>query len=317
MTEQRNSAAQGAVGLVLMALAACSPGSNVDIGSGQSPDPVAADFPMAYVKRTLPMDMAQAQDSLVELRDATPDADADVYVRDRADPTAPEHNITERITGNDLYDVRDVDVSYDGASIVFAMRGPLDMNQDEEDPPTWNIWEYVFATDTLHRVITSDIIAEEGQDIAPHYLPDGRILFSSTRQKQSKAVLIDEGKPQFEAQTTSRNEPAFVLHVMNPDGTNIRQVSFNTDHDIDPTVLRSGKLMWSRWDNAPGGRNGIHLFQSNPDGTGIELLYGAQSHDTGTNNSNIEFVKTREMPNGNILALVRPRDDAEIGKAHV
>jgi len=316
--ERRKSAARHTMRVVVRAaaacaalgvLAACSPGTNVDIGSGQDADPVAADFPMAYIKRTLPVE----QDDLTQQRDAIPDADADVYYRDRADPTAPEHNITARVTGDDLYDVRDVDVAYDGTAIVFAMRGPLDENQDEEDPPTWNVWEYVFATDTLRRVITSDIIAEEGHDVAPHYLPDGRILFSSTRQRGSKAVLIDEGKPQFEAQTTNRNEPAFVLHVMNPDGTNIRQVSYNTDHDIDPTVLRSGKIMWSRWDNAPGGRNGIHLYQANPDGTGIELLYGAQSHATGTDDSNIEFVKTREMPNGRIMVLVRPRTDTDFG----
>ncbi len=63
-------------------------------------------------------------------------------------------------------------------------------------------------------MIPSDVIADEGQDVSPHYLPDGRILFSSTRQRQSKAILLDEGKPQFEAQTESRNEPQFVLHVM-------------------------------------------------------------------------------------------------------
>jgi len=298
-----------AVCAALGVLAACSPGTNVDIGSGQDADPVAADFPMAYIKRTLPVE----QDDLTQQRDAIPDADADVYYRDRADPTAPEHNITARVTGDDLYDVRDVDVAYDGTSIVFAMRGPLDANQDEEDPPTWNVWEYVFATDTLRRVIASDTIAEEGHDVAPHYLPDGRILFSSTRQYDSWAVLLDEGKEGFEAQTTDRDEPAFVLHVMNPDGTSIRQVSYNTDHDLDPTVLRSGKILWSRWDNAPGGRNGIHLYQANPDGTGIELLYGAQSHATGTDGSNIEFVKAREMPNGRIMVLVRPRTDADFG----
>jgi len=300
-----------AVCAVLGALAACSPGTNVDIGSGQDADPVAADFPMAYIKRTLPVE----QDDLTQQRDAIPDAGADVYFRDRADPTAPEHNITERITGNDRYDIRDLDVAYDGTSIVFAMRGPLDENQDEEDPPTWNIWEYVFATDTLRRVIATDFVAEAGQDVAPHYLPDGRLLFSSSRQRGSKAVLTDEGKQRFEAQTTDRGEPAFVLHVMNADGslTSIRQVSYNTDHDLDPTVLMSGKIMWSRWDNAPGGRNGIHLYQANPDGTGIELLYGAQSHATGTDDGNIEFVKAREMPNGRIMVLVRPRTDADFG----
>lgn len=314
-TVSRNRCARAFAALSLTVLAACSPSGNVDIGSGQSPDPLASDFPMAYIKRTLPADMetGEAMDSLVELRDSVPDADIDVYYRDRADPTAPEHNVTERVTGDDLYDIRDLDVSFDGKSIVFAMRGPLDEDQDEEDPPTWNIWEYTFAGDNLRRVIQSEIIAEEGHDIAPHYLPDGRIVFSSTRQKQSKAVLLDEGKSQFEAQTSSRNEPAFVLHVMNPDGTNIRQVSFNVDHDRDPTVLQNGKLLWSRWDNGPGGRNAIHLYQSNPDGTGIELLYGAQSHNTGTNDSRIEFVKAREMPDGRLLVLIRPNEGTNFG----
>lgn len=299
-------------GAMLLALGACSSGGNVDIGSGQSPDPAAVDFAMAYVKRTLPVDMGIVQgDDLREMRDAVPDAD--LFIRPRADPTAPETNVTERVTGNDLYDVRDVEVSHDGLRIVFAMRGPLDPNQDEEDPPTWNIWEYEPATDTLRRVIASDIIAEEGHDVAPHYLPDGRIVFSSTRQRQSKAVLLDEGKSQFEAQTSARNEPAFVLHVMNADGSGIRQVSFNTDHDLDPTVLANGKLMWSRWDNPPGGRNAIHLYQSNPDGTGLELLYGAQSHLTGSADSRIEFVKAREAQSGDIVTLIRPFTDTEFG----
>ena len=72
---------------------------------------------------------------------------------------------------DDRYDIKDLDVSPDGMQVVFAMRGPLDDDQDEEEPPTWNIWEYDIATDTLHRVITSDIIAEEGQDVAPPIYP--------------------------------------------------------------------------------------------------------------------------------------------------
>ena len=131
--------------------------------------------------------------------------------------------------------------------------------------------------------------------------------FSSTRQRQSQAVLIDEGKPGFEAQTDSRNESAFVLHVMDPDGNNIHQVSFNQSHDIDPTVLANGRLLWSRWDNAPGSTGaGMNLYTANPDGTDLQLLYGAHSHLTGTNNSFVEFVKAREMPDGRILALIRP-----------
>jgi hypothetical protein len=186
----------------------------------------------------------------------------------------PEHNVTERVTGG-TWDVRDLDASYDGTKLIFSMRMPLIPGADDEDQPRWAIWEYDRTTDTLHRVIASDIVANEGHDICPHYLPDGRIVFSSTRQRQSKAILIDEGKPQFAAQDEDRNEHAFVLHVMNADGSDIHQISFNQSHDLDPDVLDDGRIVFSRWENASG--SSIHLYTVNPDGSGLELLYGANS----------------------------------------
>jgi cytochrome c553 len=280
-------------------------GGTINIGSGQTTDPGTVDFPVAYVKRTIPMD----QDDLRQVRDATPDAD--LFVRDRASPSAIERNVTERVTGTNRYDIRDVDVSFEGTKFTFAMRGPLAMNQDEEDPPTWGIWEYDVKTDTLRRVITSDTIASEGNDVAPHYLPDGRIVFSSSRQRQSQAILRDEGKPGFESQNEAGNESSFVLHVMKADGTDMHQVSFNQSHDLDPTVLANGRLMWSRWDGASG--RGIHLYTANPDGTDLQLLYGARSHDTGTNGQPIQFVRAREMQDGRVLTLIRPMTDTDFG----
>ena len=288
------------------ALAACSGGGSVDVGSGQAPDPATVDFPIFYVKRTIPLDT----DDLRQLRDVVPDAD--LFMRDRAAPEAPERNITERVTGTDLYDIKDVEVSYDGQKVVFAMRGPLTENMDEEDPPTWNIWEYDIPSDTLRRVIASDIFAEEGHDVAPHYLPDGRIVFSSTRQRQSQAILLDEGKTAFEALNEDRSEPAFVLHVMSEDGSKIEQISFNQSSDLDPTVLMNGRILWSRWDHAPG-KNGIHLYTANPDGTDVQLHYGANSRNTGTDGQTIQFVDPREMQDGRILALVRPFTDSDFG----
>jgi Hydrazine synthase alpha subunit middle domain/WD40-like Beta Propeller Repeat len=288
-------------------LAGCSGGGNIDIGSGQSAAPGQVDFPIAYVKRSIP---DPAQDDARDLR--TFFVDADVFVKDRADASVAERNVTERITRSDMWDVRDLDVSADGRKLLFSMRGPMIPNGDEEDQPTWNVWEYTFATDALRRVITSDIIAEEGHDVAPHYLPDGRIVFTSTRQRAAKAVLLDEGKPQFDAQTENRQEPSFVLHVMNADGTGLKQVSFGQSHDMDPTVLMNGRVLWSRWDTAPG-RSAIHLYTANPDGTDVQLHYGALSHLTGTNNGEIHFFKPREMPDGRILSLIRPLTDAEHG----
>ena len=295
------------------ALVGCSGGGSVNVGSGQTPDPATVDFPIFYVKRTIPQDT----DDLRALRDTLPKAD--LFKRDRAAPSATETNITARLAtkSTDVFDVKDVDVSLDGKKVVFALRGPLAMNQDPKDPPTWQIYEYVIASDDLHRVIKSDVTANEANDVSPHYLPDGRIVFASTRQRISKAILLDENKPQFEAQTDDRSESAFVLHVMQPDGSDIKQISFNQSHDRDATVLASGKIAWSRWDHAPG-NDGIHLYTSNPDGTGLELLYGANSHNTGTAQANgqpsvVQFIHPREMMDGRILTIVRPYTDVDFG----
>jgi len=293
-------------------LSACSGGGSVDVGSGQTPDPATVDFPIFYVKRTIPMDT----DDLRALRDPVPTAN--LYKRDRASPGAVETNLTADIVADKRYDIRDVDVSFDGKKVIFAMRGPLAMNQDPKDPPFWEIWEYDIPSKDLHRVIRSDVTAAAGNDVSPHYLPDGRIVFSSTRQRDSKAILLDENKPQFEAQTDDRSESAFVLHVMDGDGGNIHQISFNQSHDRDATVTSDGRLVWSRWDNAPGGGGGIHLYSSRPDGTDLQLLYGKNSHNTGTPLPNgqpsvIQFVHPREMMNGRVMALVRQNTDNDFG----
>ncbi len=307
-------------------LSACSSGGGDDairIGSGQTGDTAtnsSADFPIFYVKRTTPdFTDPDTDDDLRRLRIFS--TNADLYMRERASPSAAERNITARVhPANERWDIKDVDVSADGGKVIFAMRGPLDEDQEDEDPPTWNIWEYTIASDTLRRVISSNVIAEEGQDVSPHYLPDGHIVFASTRQYQSKAVLLDENKQQFEAQDEDGDESAFVLHVMDASGSNIQQVSFNQSHDMDPTVLSDGRILFSRWDHAPG-RNGVHFYTANPDGTNTQLHYGAASHTTlpDTNASGtvtyptVQFTKAKEMRDGRILTLVRPFSNTQYG----
>jgi hypothetical protein len=290
-------------GVLAALLAACGGGG---VGGDQSPDPVVVDVPIAYVKRPVPVNNQGAVQSsdLRSLR--TFRRGAELYVRQRAAVAAAEVNVTSRVTqGSGLYDVRDLEMAWDGSSVLFAMRGPFVQGAAEEDQPTWNVWEYNIGADVLRRVIPSDLTAESGHDVAPHYLPDGRIVFSSTRQRQSKAVLLDEGKPQFDAQDEDRREPAFVLHVMNADGSDIHQISFNQSHDLDPTVMANGQVLFSRWDNA-GGNSEFNLYRMNPDGTGLELYYGAQSHGTGTGGATIQFVQPRQMPDGRILTITRP-----------
>ena len=280
-------------GLSLL-LSAC-----LDQTQQNDPVPVLLDYPIAYVKRPVPLNNQgePIQPSLVEL-DAF-HAGADLFLRQRASPSAPERNLTFRFTGG-RGDVKDVESSADGSKLLFAMRAPELANADEDEQPTWNIWEYELASDTLTRVIASDIRAEAGQDIAPHYLPDGRIIFASTRQRDAGAILLDEGKPKFAAQSEDRNAPAFVLHVMDSDGSNIQQISFNLSHDLDPTVLSNGYIIFSRWDHM-GGRNAIRLYKIQADGSGLEIAYGAHSHDNG-----VQITQPRELPDGRIAARLLP-----------
>ncbi|MBK8164135.1 MAG: hypothetical protein IPK65_13680 [Gammaproteobacteria bacterium] len=283
------------IGLVALVLSACGGGSQS--GSGAAVE----NFPIAYVKRSVDV---EAMDQVDVRNPLEFNAGSDLYVRDLAAPGASDRNVTLRVTGGEG-DVKDVEAAFDGSKLIFALRLPEIEGADPEDQPTWNIWEYEFATDTLSRVISSDTVAEAGQDMAPHYLPDGRIVFSSTRQRQASAILLDEGKPQFAALDEDLDDPAMVLHVMNADGSDIHQISFNQSHDLDPAVLDSGEIVFSRWDHM-GDRNAVSLYMIRPDGTELQPLYGVNSHDTGTNGSTVQFLQPRPTRGGQIMSLLLP-----------
>jgi hypothetical protein len=257
------------------ALAACSSGGNISLGKSQVSDPATVDYPIFYVKRPVPLntDGTFMQDDLRLMNDIVP-VSADLYMRASASPAAVETNVTARITAGAMWDVKDVDTSADGTKVIFAMRGPLTMKQKVTKPPSWRIYEYIIASDDLHPVIdpSSDPDPPTVNDESPHYLPDGRVVFSTTRQSQSQGILLDEGFPQFSYQDEARQEEAFVLEVMNDDSTaasSAHQISFNQSHDRDATVLADGRVLWTRWDNSPAGRDQMSLYSSNPDGTDL------------------------------------------------
>lgn len=294
----------------LLLLSACGVGND-----GTETDPVAVDNAVAFIKRPLLFDDNDdlVSDDLRAPQNFRPGAV--LYIKDRASPSASSRDISsaafsgmEFLNDEDqlLYDVKDLDVSYDGNKLVFAMRAPEIEDADEEGQPTWNIWEYDIELAILRRVIASSTTAEEGHDLAPSYLSDGRIIFTSTRQRTSRAILLDEGKGQFAAQEEDLDGDAFVLHTMNSDGSDIQQITFNQSHDLDPVVLANGKVLFSRWDNAGQTRNnGMNLYQVNPDGTGLTYLYGRHSHDSGDDGDTVQFAKPRALDNGEIAVLLR------------
>ena len=304
---------------LLALLIACSGGGEGDggigISGGQKADPVVLDIPIAYVKRSVPADENGDPVSDDMREPAAFHPGAELFVRDRGSPSAAARSITAGVfpTG-ERYDVKDLSASFDGSKLLFSMRAPAIESANADEQPKWNVWQYDFESGQLQRLLTSDITAEGGDDIAPQYLADDRIVFSSTRQRRSKAILLDEGKPQFAGLDENRNSEAFLLHVSDADGSNIEQISFNQSHDLDPAVLDDGRIVFSRWDNM-GGQDNINLYTMHADGTNLQFLYGNHSHDgdNSNNGAEVQFLTARETENGKLLAALRPYRTTHLG----
>ncbi len=283
--------------------AGCDPSS-----SGGGIDPGVIEIPVAFVNRPIPLD-DMGNPAQADLRDPRLfSAGGDAYLRETSTADATVTNITRAVTGGSG-DVKGLNASHDGDKLIFSLR-LFDPDPNDDIVPSWNVYEYDLPTATLRRIIVNQAIAEQGDDLFPAYLPDGRIVFSSSRQRQSQGNLVNEGKQIFSALTEDRQVEsiALVLHVMNPDGSDIRQISMNRSHDLYPQVLENingGQILFTRWDHA-GGNNGMHLYRMNPDGSDLELVYGSHSHATGTGGANVQFTGVREMQNGDLLAVAKP-----------
>ncbi len=309
------------VAMGVLILSSCGSGGSGSKGSGQKPDPVAVDLPIAYVERPIPEDEDGNPVFPDLLNPAAFNPGAKILLKDRATALAATVDITQDVFTNDPnydpadptkgYDVKDLSASADGRKLVFAMHAPNIEGADPEDQPTWNIWEYNLTTKTLRRIISSDIVAEAGQDVSPRYLSDGSILFSSTRQTRSKAILLDDGKPQFSALEEGNDMPAYELHTMKDDGTDIQQITYNQSHDLQPTVLQNGRVLYTHWDQFGGDK--LSFYTVNPDGTQVERSYGYFSmNPTPADDPMNRLFKPQEMSDGRIAAILKP-DAALLG----
>src|SRR5690606_34758547 len=178
--------------LVSLQLAGCV-GSSSDNGVAVR----LGENPVVYVKRVTPRD--EDDGSVLPLDLSSPVAfypGASLRVRAVASSRAEERTIMAGLFDGAI-DVKDVSASYDGRRTLFALRAPEIEEADEEHQLVWNIWEYDFDQEKARRLIPLDLEAQEGHDMSPRYLPDGRILLVSSRQSQALARLLDESKPQF------------------------------------------------------------------------------------------------------------------------
>jgi hypothetical protein len=179
-------------------------------------------------------------------------------------PISPDGVVTP-ITNFTGAAISDPCVSYDGKQILFSMRPPAGGNR--------NIYE-INADGTGLRQVTSG----GGHDFDPLYLPDGRILFTSSRARE-----MDE----------YNHAPAEHMYLVDSDGANLVRVSFNMSDDFDPTITADGHIVYTRWEHF-GTVNRFPLFVANPDGT-------APFHKYGPHNRN--FFHPQPTPDGRLIAV--------------
>lgn len=291
----------------------------------QGEDPVVVEIPVAYIKRPLPLEPTDLRDPLAF------NPGARLYVRERSATSADDIDVTgqiaelvaaeQELTAADIaIDIKGVESSFDGQTLVFAVRAvpePVSANIDEH---SWNLWTYNIALQQAQYLIPSRIKRNEGletgggHDIDPHFLPDDRIVFSSTRQVTSQARQLNEGRGQlFAALDENGRGPAAVLHLYDPRlrGEEFSQISFNLSHDLDPTVLSSGEIVFSRWNNTA--TDHISLFRINPSGLALSPLYGFHSQNAGTDGAAIAYTQPRELDDGRLVSVTRPFSSDSFG----
>ena len=180
--------------------------------------------------------------------------------------------------------IRNPDVSYDGKRILFAWK-----KSDRQDD--YHLYEMDAATRKVRQLTFGLGFA----DYEGCYLPDGDIVFNSTRCVQIVDCWWTEVSN---------------LYTCDPDGRFLRRLSFDQVHTNYPQVLDDGRVTYTRWDyNDRGQLFPQPLFQMNPDGTAQTEYYGNNSWFPTT------IAHARGIPGtGKVMAIATGHHTRQHGK---
>ena len=189
-------------------------------------------------------------------------------------PPRPDGKLT--VLSKDFFAVEEPELSWDGKKILFAGR------KTRQDG--WEVWEMNVDGSSV-RQITHDM----ADVCSPHYLPDGRIVFSSTRHV---AMTPERNRDEYD------RDYARLAHRCDADGKNVEQITFNVSSDSEFIVLSDGRILFQSWQHH-GMRfhtsGASAFFTMNPDGTGFLDFWG--NHRGGFR------WKQRELPDGRVVFI--------------
>jgi len=155
------------------------------------------------------------------------------------------------------------ELSYDGKRVLFAYCRHDSAEQrpvDDRKPKAgvhYHIYEIGIDGKGLRQITKGPF-----DDFSPTYLPNGRILFTSTRRGGYHRC----GRGPC---------PVYALATVKPDGSDLKLISRHETHEWDPAVLNDGRVIYTRWDYVD--RNAVYyqqLWATRPDGTAPSEYFG-------------------------------------------
>ncbi len=183
----------------------------------------------------------------------------EIRLIDPANPKKPVQTIFSDPEGS----IYDMDLSYDAKTIFFSYR--------PKRSSYWHIYKIGVDGRDLKQLTDGDYY-----DISPCEVPDGRIVFVSTRRY---------------GHTVCQPGPASNLFRMNADGNGITCISMNTLSDMTPRILPDGRILFTRWEYVDRDLTYRQsLWTENPDGSLYQLFFGNTIRDTGS------FMQARALP---------------------
>ena len=150
-------------------------------------------------------------------------------------------------------------LSWDARTLVFSMR-------DNFETDSYYLYTMDMATRRVKQITFP--IVKDGKplpvaDCEPTFLPDGRIIFTSTRDVHISDCWYRSGGN---------------IYCCDADGRNIRRLTFDQLMTSNPQVLEDGRIVFTRWEyNDRSALFNHPLIAMNPDGTAQTEYYGNNS----------------------------------------
>ncbi|MDA3926624.1 MAG: hypothetical protein PF904_18210 [Kiritimatiellae bacterium] len=163
------------------------------------------------------------------------------------DGVRPDGVERELVSGDEGYIMR-MDLAFDASKVIFSLK--------PKGERSFHLYE-IGVDGQKRRQLTNSAY----DDMDPIYLPDGHILFSTSRANSYVRCL-----PQ---------SASSVLARCNADGGDIRIISRNNEPDYTPTLLPDGRVLYTRWEYTERPLWRLQkLWTINPDGTGLAVYWG-------------------------------------------